>query len=96
LTRYTLAPGAALPTETVAGYELLVVEAGTVGLTLTGEGLPSRATPGVEVPYDVGRVVQMASGTVRAVRNAGSEPVVFMLLSVVPVEAGSGQGTPAP
>jgi hypothetical protein len=90
LESWRLAPGASLPPAMVAGVEVIRIEAGTLGLTFAGDRLPYLATPGIERVFTGPRSVPPhVAGTIRAVRNAGDQPLELLVLTFDPVAAGA-------
>ena len=76
LRRLAVAPTAAIPVETAAGPEMLVVEAGVAGLRQGPRGAEvTRGAGG-----DASTVVP--AGTLLALRNAGDEPLGLLRLTI--------------
>jgi quercetin dioxygenase-like cupin family protein len=84
LGRVTLDAGASTDLAEVPGPVLVVVEFGTLSLV----------TPGSEATLGLGGTAFIQGGTQSAARNAGSGPLVLLVLAVFPAAAGDG-ATPA-
>jgi quercetin dioxygenase-like cupin family protein/predicted SnoaL-like aldol condensation-catalyzing enzyme len=102
LGRVVLPPGAAIPLHATAGPELLAVEAGTLGVTVSGGRASVRR--GIAAPRDPGPAASLASGdgvliepgAVAAYRNAGDGPLVLLVATLAPAESPPGTPPAAP
>jgi hypothetical protein len=91
LERVTLPPGSALPPQTARPWVWTRVGAGTLGLTLEGEHLPSRWDSGTErefLPHFQQLLPAVAPGTTMVMRNAGDDPLVLYRVTLVPSGVG--------
>ena len=95
IERFTIAPGAAIPTHVHPGAYLIYVETGEFGFTvIQGEALITRAgstTPetiaaGTEVIGHPGDVIFENAGVVHSARNAGTDQVSVLTSALL--EAG--------
>ena len=92
LERVTVPPEASLPPQTANPWSWTEVGAGTLGLTLVGEHLPSGWPSGTErtFPFGGDYVPQfLAPGTTMQMRNAGETPLVLYRLTLLPAQAGT-------
>jgi len=98
VTRLTLAPGAALPTYTQAGFDWVEIDEGRLTVKLEGERLPFRWKSGAERSFSVGQIPPVfPPGTHVTLRNAEADPLVLYRLTVTPSGATeSPAATPAP
>ena len=98
VTQLTLAPGAALPTYTQAGFDWVEIDEGRLTVKLEGEGLPFRWKSGAERSFSVGQIPPVFPvGSQVTLRNAEADSLVLYRLTVTPSgAAGSLTATPAP
>ena len=95
--RLMLPPGAALPSYTATGRDWVDVETGTLGLTLEGPRVPYPMRSGVERTFVPGvGLPAIDAGTRVTLRNPEETPLVLLRLTLAPVAAAAGEGTPAP
>ena len=91
--RFVLPPGTSLLPYTVMEPEQLGIEAGRLGLTVTGEELPVLWKSGRERALAVSQdPPALAPGWQVLVRNAGDDPLILLRLRIGPTVA----GTPVP
>jgi quercetin dioxygenase-like cupin family protein/predicted SnoaL-like aldol condensation-catalyzing enzyme len=94
--RATLPPGAAIPAHQAAGVELITVEAGALALATTGEtlwvrrGTTARPTTATAMTLTAADGALIAAGTGSTYRNAGTDPLVLLFVTITPVDQ---QGT---
>jgi hypothetical protein len=96
LERLTLPPGSALPPQVASPWVWTRAEAGTLGLTLEGEHLPSGWDSGTErefPPFFQNLLPAVAPGTTMVMRNAGDDPLVLYRLTLAPTGIGGTVGT---
>jgi hypothetical protein len=89
--RLTLLTGTALVLEPANGQDWLDVTAGTLGLTMTGDGLPLNWQSGREREVQADeRLPALRPGTRATLRNIGDEPLVLLRLRVLPPSNSGG------
>ncbi len=84
LRRLDVGPRAAIPEETTAGPELLVVEAGSVRLRTVPDG------PEVMRAVDGAASAVVPGGSRLSLRNASDEPLALLRLMIIPTTERSG------
>ncbi len=93
--RVSLPPGAAIAATTASGARLLAVEAGTVTVSVVGEGMarppsgvppfgPPPSGPRGQVRLRPGATLTAAAEVVREIRNDGAEPALALDAAVFP------------
>jgi hypothetical protein len=91
LERMTVLPGSALPAETASPWIWIRAGNGILGLSLTGESLPTGWESGAEREFPShfqNLLPAIAPGTTMVMRNAGDDPLVLYRLTLEP----SGKG----
>lgn len=84
-----LPPGSTLRIDPASGQDWVSVVRGTLGLTLTGDGVPRDWQSGEE--HEVGatdRLPALARGTQVSLHNVGKDPLILLRLRVMPVAEG--------
>ena len=85
--RLTLPPGSAVTPQTTRELDWFGVMSGRLGLTLTGEALPTGWKGGVEQEVAaLERLPRLVPGTEFELRSTGDESLVLLRLTVLPVE----------
>ena len=90
--RAVLAPGAVLPAHQTAGPVLLTVEAGVLELEIDGDrawvtsGANGASHHTADASLVAGDGAQVPSGAGVVLRNSGADPLVVLLISIVPAE----------
>ena len=95
--RIALVPGAGLPVELGPGLKLVTVESGTLEAVQTRAAVgstPAAPAGSMHIPMGSWRDVNNAAVFASEFRNTGTEPAVFLLMTVTPI--GAEATPPAP
>ena len=92
LRRLTLAPGASVVGTPGPGLQQVAVEAGTPEVVWADPTAPTVSTGTFRVAASTKADLTTAHAFAAQLRNAGSTPVVVLLLTMTPI--GTGPGTP--
>jgi predicted ester cyclase/quercetin dioxygenase-like cupin family protein len=90
--RATLAPGEELPTHQTAGPELVAVEGGRLGLTISGEPAWIRRGDSFALTGETAATLTATDGalvpvgSLAAYRNDGEDPLALLLVTISPAE----------